>query len=149
MMLHLAYLKIQCLVLLIIPNLYNKLVIRKVHHFVYLSKVLKAKLKVTYLTLMYAMMNRLQFIIFEWSSEVSKEGPLLYLKYNIKDGDKPWSAVSSFEWNIWWQKNDNDGNTSKLQLEHMILNYLDSYTVQCLLFHFIIELEKHLVVREV
>ena len=36
--------------------------------------------------------------ICEWASEDFIEGNLLELKYIIKDGDKPWTEVSSIEW---------------------------------------------------
>ena len=57
---NLAYPTIKCLVLLIIPNLGNNLVVRKVHYLVYLSEMIQASLESTWLELMYKNTNRLQ-----------------------------------------------------------------------------------------
>ena len=35
------------------------------------------------------------FNIPSWAYEIFKEGPILELKYIIKDDDKPWTIVSS------------------------------------------------------
>ena len=47
--------------------------------------------------MMWEIMNRVLFNIYEWVSEGVKEGNLLEFTYNIKCGDKPWTEVSSIE----------------------------------------------------
>ena len=48
--------------------------------------------------MMWEIMNRVLFNIYEWVSKGVKEEPLLELKYMIKVGNKPWTEVSSIEW---------------------------------------------------
>ena len=68
---------VQCLVLLIILKLEENLIVRKVHHLVYMNDLLKESLKVLC---------------------------LLVLKDNIKEDDKLWTTVPFFEslyYGIW------------------------------------------------
>ena len=57
MMYHLASLKHQCLVLLILPNLEKSLVVKKMYDLVNMSDVLKVSLYVPCLDLLKAVMN--------------------------------------------------------------------------------------------
>ena len=62
MMYHLASLKVQCLVLLILPKLDKSLVVKKVYDLVNMSDVLKVSLYVPCLDLLKAVMNTVHLV---------------------------------------------------------------------------------------
>ena len=88
MMQHLDFLTVQCLLLLILPNLGKNLVVSKLHLWVYLSELLKAYFEDTMLGTNEGCVECNSLGISEFPSEDIKEGSLLGLRDNINDGDK-------------------------------------------------------------
>ena len=82
-----------CLVLLILPNLDNRLVVRKMHHLLYFGRSIEGITEGTMLVPFEVLIKYSSLGISETVSEEDKNGSLLVLKYSSKNGDKLWTAV--------------------------------------------------------